>query len=84
VGRSNAPYQHVALTGFVTQSLANLATVPKQLSIGISLTSDVVGGPIVNLSGHVVGLVLDGNQNIISENLKSDLSAYLSTGKLSQ
>lgn len=84
VGRSNAAYQHLALTGFVTQSLANLGTAPKQLSIGLTFTPDVYGGPIVNLSGHVAGLVLDNNQNIISENLKNDLNSYLSTGKITQ
>lgn len=83
VGRSNAPFLHFAKTGFVTQNLANLKAKPSQLSTDVTVTSDLYGGPIVNLSGHVVGMVL-GSQNIISEDLQAVLSTYLASGKITR
>jgi S1-C subfamily serine protease len=84
VGRSNKAFEHFAATGFVTQDLANLGTKPKQLSTDVNVTPDMYGGVIINLSGHAVGMVLDGSSNIISENLRIDLSSYLASGKISR
>lgn len=80
LGRGNAKFEREAIPGFVTQSLANQLGA-KQISSDAVLTPDYFGGPIFNLSGHVVGLVVNGTQNIISEDLKPALSEYLSTTK---
>ena len=76
IGRGNVKFEHEALAGFVTQSLANQLT-DKQISSDAVITSDFFGGPIVNLSGHVVGLVIDNKKNIISEDLQTLLTSFL-------
>jgi S1-C subfamily serine protease len=82
LGRGNVAFQHFARTGFVTQNLANQTQIAKQLSTDVATTADLIGGPIINLSGHVVAMALDGNQNIISENLQTALASYLANGKI--
>lgn len=84
VGRSNAAFQHFAVTGFVTQSLANLGDKPKQISTDATVNPDLYGGPIINFSGHAIGIVLGSGQNIISEDLRAVLSSYLATGKITR
>ncbi len=80
MGRSNAAFQHQAMAGFVTQSLANQLG-PKQISTDAVISADYFGGPIVNLNGRVVGLAVNNNQNIIGENLKTVLNNYLANIK---
>lgn len=84
IGRSNVAFQNFAVTGFVTQNLANFADKSKQLSTDVTMSPDLYGGPVINLSGHMIGMVLDGGQNIISEDLRTVLSDYLATGKITQ
>ncbi len=76
MGRGNVKFEHEVLAGFITQSLAN-QLADKQISSDAVITSDYFGGPIVNLSGHVVGLVIDNKKNIISEDLQTFLNDYL-------
>ncbi len=80
LGRSNAAFQHQAMAGFVTQTLANQLG-PKQISTDAVITADYFGGPIVNLTGRVVGLTVNNGQNIIGENLQTVLNNYLSNIK---
>ncbi|MEJ0020962.1 MAG: trypsin-like peptidase domain-containing protein [Candidatus Doudnabacteria bacterium] len=82
VGRSNAPFQHLAVTGFVTQKMSNLVDKAEQVSTDVTVKPDLYGGPIINLSGHAIGITLGAGDNIISENLRTDLGEYLATGKL--
>lgn len=76
IGRGNANFQHEALAGFVKQSLANQLQ-NQQISTDAVVSNDFFGGPVVNLNGSVVGLVISANQNIIGEDLKIFLSNYL-------
>ena len=76
IGRGNIKFEHEILVGFVTQSLSNELGTP-QVSADVAPGADFLGGPIVNLSGHVVGLVLSNSRNIVSENLQPILSQYL-------
>lgn len=76
MGKSNVKFEHEAISGMVTQSLAN-QTENKQVVSDVILNQDYFGGPIVNLSGHVVGLVVNALKNIISEDLQSALTQYL-------
>src|SRR5262249_7635679 len=55
IGRGNVKFEHEAVTGFLTQSLANQIGI-NQITTDAALSPDYYGGPIVNLSGHVVGL----------------------------
>ncbi|MEO8065749.1 MAG: serine protease [Candidatus Doudnabacteria bacterium] len=80
LGRSNIKFEHKAQAAFVTQSLANQIG-SKQVSTDAVLSADYFGGPIVNLTGRVVGMTLDKDQNIISENLKIFLNDYFSKPK---
>lgn len=84
VGRSNVAFDHFAVTGFVTASLDNLGGKLQQISTDVTVSPDLYGGPIINLSGHAIGIVLDGSQNIISEKLRAVLSDYLASGKITE
>ncbi len=77
-GRGNVKFEHKAVVGFITQSLENQLG-PKQIISDAVVDADYFGGPIVNLSGHVVGMTVTSGQNIISEDLQNALSNYLST-----
>ncbi len=76
IGRGNVKFEHMAVTGLVVQSLAN-ELGPKQISSDVVVNADYFGGPIINLSGHAVGLVIDATRNIIAEDLQTALSKYL-------
>lgn len=78
LGRSNVKFEHKAAAGFVNQSLSNQPD-GKQVSTDAVLGPDYFGGPIVNLSGNVAGIVVNNSQNIISENLKAFLNNYFTT-----
>lgn len=80
LGRSNTKFEHQAVAGLVTQSLANQLST-KQVSSDAVFTPDYFGGPIVNLSGKVTGLVVNNTENIIGEDLQTALNAYLTTNK---
>ncbi len=80
LGRSNVNFEHKAVTGLVTQSLANQLT-GKQIYTDAVIDIDYVGGPIVNLNGRVVGLTLSNGQNIIGEDLQTFLTNYLANTK---
>ena len=80
LGRGNVKFEHAATTGLITQSLVNQLG-DQQISSDATFTSDYFGGPIINLSGHVVGIVINNTQNIISEKLQTALTAYLSKPK---
>ncbi len=80
VGRSNVKFENKILVAFVSQSLAN-EVGEKQVSTNTTASADYYGGPIVNLSGRVVGLMTGNNENVIAENLKTLLSNYLSQTK---
>jgi len=80
IGRSNVKFEHESLAGFVTQSLANQLQA-KQITTDAVVSSDFVGGPIINLNGHVVGLVSAAGQNVISEDIKTFLNNYFSNPK---
>ena len=80
IGRTSTAFEHAAWTGFVTQSLKNQSE-PKQVATDATVSGDYFGGPIINLSGHVVGLVVNGNQNIIAEDLQTILNSYLTSNK---
>lgn len=76
IGRGNVKFEHEVLIGYVTQSLSNQLD-QSQVSTDIAAGADFVGGPIVNLSGHVVGLSIASSKNIVSETLQQALSNYL-------
>lgn len=76
IGRSNVKFEHSALVGFITQSLANQLGKSQIVSDAVT-NADYLGGPIVNLSGKVVGMTLENGQNIISEELQKTLTKYL-------
>jgi S1-C subfamily serine protease len=76
IGRGNVAFQHEVISALVTQSLANQTGEKKITTDGV-IGVDYAGGPIINLSGRVVGLVVDGNQNITAENLQTALNTYL-------
>ncbi len=91
LGRGNTEFQHVFSTGFVSQTLNNIRSLQKvnssaefseQVSSLVVMNQDMWGGPILNLNGKVVGLIIDNNRNIISENMQTALSAYLAAGKI--
>lgn len=76
LGRGNVKFEHEATSGIVTQSLANQLD-NKQIASDAALSADYFGGPIINLSGHVVGLVVNSSRNIIAEDLQDALNKYL-------
>ncbi len=76
IGRSNVKFEHEALSALITQSVANQLDSP-QVSSDATASADYFGGPIINLSGHVVGLVVDSTHNIIAEDLQTALVKYL-------
>lgn len=83
IGRSNTKFTHEARTGLVTSSIGNQLNT-RQIMTDTDLNADYFGGPIVNLSGRVVGLVLNENENIIAENLENFINAYLAGVKEEQ
>jgi len=91
IGRGNSQFQRLFGTGFVTQSLINSRSLQKvvttsefseQVSSDVVVSADMWGGPILNLNGKVVGMVIDNSRNIIAENMQTALSAYLASGKI--
>jgi S1-C subfamily serine protease len=76
LGRGNVKFEHEAVSGIITQSLANQLD-NKQIASDAVLNSDYFGGPIINLTGHVVGLVVNSSKNIIAEDLQDVLNKYL-------
>ena len=84
LGRSNVKFEHEAITGFVTQSLANQLGTTKQIFSDAQLSADYSGGPIINLSGRVVGMTLENGKTITAEDLQTLLTNYLNQNKNAQ
>jgi S1-C subfamily serine protease len=74
VGRSKKPFEHKFMTGFVTYSSDDFQT-------DLELDLDMVGGPLINLSGHVVAMATSPGGLILSEDLQKFLTDYLSKTK---
>jgi serine protease Do len=93
VGASRTPYAHKFATGFVIQTLAN-ATSANQVFLSEKLdetidtdmqaSADLSGSPVATLNGRVVGLVGSKGQVILSEDMQTALSSYLSLGKITR
>ncbi|OGE80082.1 MAG: hypothetical protein A2660_00325 [Candidatus Doudnabacteria bacterium RIFCSPHIGHO2_01_FULL_45_18] len=77
IGRGNVKFEHKVVSGYIVESLANQIGTKRIMSDAVT-GSDYFGGPIVNLSGRVVGLTVNSEQNIIAENLQIVLTKYLS------
>ncbi len=70
VGRSKKLFGHKFMPGFVTNSSEAFQT-------DLRLDADMIGGPLINLFGHVVALVAGPNQFILSDTLQKNLNDYL-------
>jgi serine protease Do len=94
LGKSTAELSREFTTGSVTKTVIQGASldqthsteaVAETFGTTASFGADFVGGPIINVQGRVVGMVADANGGVIaSESLNQDLSAYLSTGKITR
>ena len=91
VGGSHTAYDHKFATGFVTESLINAVSANQTFStekleetIGtdIHAEADLIGGPVGNLNGRIVGIMTNSGKIILSEDMQSALTAYLSSGKI--
>lgn len=93
LGRSNEEFVHKFATGFVTNPISNSVNFElvrnsevfsEQLGTDIEYDAEMVGGPVFNLQGRVVGMVSGANQYILAENMQTALSVYLGTGKITR
>jgi serine protease Do len=89
-GQANAPFNRAFATGFVTSTAANSANLDKiysseffgqNFSTDISANPSILGGPVINLDGNVVGIFTSGGV-IDSEYIQSALNTYLASGKI--
>ncbi len=93
LGRSNEEFVHRFATGFVTNPISNsgnLETVRSSEVFTENLGTDqifdpeLLGGPVFNLQGRVVGMVAGNDQYILAENMQTAYSVYLGTGKITR
>jgi serine protease Do len=95
LGTSFNSYENKFATGFVTDTVSdasvnsvelvrNSESFSQTFSTDMKLDSSFTGGPIIDLDGHVVGLVDVDDKYILSENIQSALKSYLDTGKITR
>jgi S1-C subfamily serine protease len=89
LGRSATSFDHTFATGFVTQVPMNSASltmvkdseqISESLSTDLAITTDMLGGPVTDLAGRVVGLIVSPQQVIFSEHMQTAVSLYLTEG----
>jgi S1-C subfamily serine protease len=92
LGRTNLEFTREFASGLVTKTLSNNLESQRILSTEIfentiktdaDLTADYVGGPLVNLQGLIVGIVVGTNGTILpSEAIDGAVKTYLEGGKI--
>ncbi|OGE82096.1 MAG: hypothetical protein A3B10_00645 [Candidatus Doudnabacteria bacterium RIFCSPLOWO2_01_FULL_44_21] len=89
LGKSVTVFDHMFRTGFVTQTPQNSASasvlkdserISESLMTDLSINSDMLGAPVVDLAGRVVGIIATEQQIIFSEHLQTAMNLYLSSG----
>ncbi len=94
VGQSSASEVHKFITGYVSRTINNNASIDKVFTTesfgetfqaSMQVTADYYGGPVVNFDGRVVGMMANVADSIIpSEVMESALSSYLANGKITR
>jgi serine protease Do len=92
LGRTNLEFTREFSSGLVTKSLSNNIDTEKILSTEVfentiktdaALNADFIGGPVVNLQGLIVGMVINGNGQILpAEAIDGAIKTYLQSGKV--
>ncbi|MBX4204824.1 MAG: S1C family serine protease [Candidatus Doudnabacteria bacterium] len=91
VGRSNKEFTRQFGLGQVTQSVDNASSLDRvfyteafenTIASDAKITSDYIGGPIINLNGKVVGMTSSSLGVLISEDLSTAVSSYFQNGKI--
>jgi len=92
-GKSNREFNSNFVTGFVTNSVLNDGSLSflydsevlnETFGADAHFSADMIGGPVLNLDGKVVGMSLPNNQFLLSEEMQTGLSSYLSIGKITR
>lgn len=91
LGKSSQPFDHKFASGLVTNTLQNNSSLERVfyseafeegIETDAPITSDFIGGPVINLDGKMIGLVVNADRDIlISEDLQTGLATYLKKGK---
>lgn len=93
VGRSNQAYTHKFSAGFVTNSVINNTSLEQvrsseraaeAIDTDIKLNQEMIGGPLLNLQGHVVAMAASNEGLILAEHMRTALSVYLATNKITR
>lgn len=93
IGRGNKEFQRQFGSGAVTQNASNQASLERVFSsenfentvlTDAKLTSDFIGGPILNLNGEVVGMTQSSLQVLPSEALATAVQSFFSGGKIAR
>lgn len=91
-GRGNWPFVRNAVTGFLTDSVLDNSSLTKvfdseiyseSFASDIKTNSEMIGAPVLNLSGHVVGMVLP-DKFLLAEEMQTALNSYLAKGKITR
>jgi S1-C subfamily serine protease len=94
LGKTNQEFTRGFSSGLVTKTLNNNLDADRVLSTeafeqtittDAGLSADYVGGPVVNLQGQVVGMVVSANGQILpAEAIEGAIRTYLEGGKISR
>ncbi len=94
LGKTNEEFTREFATGMVTKTLSNnvdsdrvlsTETFENTITTDAGLTSNFIGGPLVNLQGLVIGMVVGpAGQILPAEAIDGAVKAYLSNGKISR
>jgi S1-C subfamily serine protease len=94
LGRTNQEFTREFASGMIMKTLANNLDAQRVLSseafentirIDATLSADFIGGPVVNLQGLVIGLVVGASGQILpAEAVDGAIRTYLESGKISR
>jgi S1-C subfamily serine protease len=94
LGKTNQEFTREFATGMVTKNLNNFLdpaqiftteSFGRTISTDAQLSADYLGGPVVNLQGLVIGMVVGPNGLILpAEAIDGAINTYLANGKISR
>jgi serine protease Do len=91
IGRSNKEFVHGFALAGVTQPVSNLSSLERvfyteafenSISTDAKINSDFIGGPIINLSGRVVGMTNSSQNALLGESLATAVSSFFQNNKI--
>ena len=91
IGRSNKEFVRDFAVGYVTQTVDNNGSVDRvfyseafenSIQTDAKINSDFLGGPVLDLSGKIVGMVNSSQGLLIGEDLQTAVNSFLQSSKI--